>query len=493
MNMVLGQLSPIGAGPVATVHSGVHAGAAVAVKVLQARLDRRTLSAFERERDRLAAADSAAILPVRGVEPLPDRRHALWMELCTQSLATLVGRVGPLTVPDVTVLGHALAAALAAAHAAGVVHGGVSPNNALFRASGEPVLADFGVVLRYALARDPMHAIEFQAPETVRDQTLDERTDLYGLGATLHFALTGRAPHPGRLGERPGERVLRVLRSPVPAISRADVPVELSTLVARMLGTDPDRRPGTAAAVAERFAGMLGLRPSAPVPPPPPPDPPAPAEAGGTGTDTKAGGDPEAAQPEAAQPEAARPEAAQPEPAPDPSAVDGRPPDPGPDGLPPAGQRSPALSARSGRAGRAGRRLAVAAVAVSAALVTALVLLLRSRPDELTTTPRTPPPPAPSAASVSAPATAVRLELAEPADLGDHVVLTWTAAAQNLDFAVIVAPVGESADTLFAGRVRTMRVPVEPNRGYCFRIRATDMLQVYDSRPRAVRGAVCQP
>ncbi|MEV8440694.1 serine/threonine-protein kinase [Actinosynnema sp. NPDC051121] len=264
----------LGDGPVATVYSGLHEGRPVALKVFPKGFGKRVMAAFEKER--AALPDVPSILRVAGVETLSGGRQALRMELCAQSLASLVGRVGPLPAADVAVLGQAVASGLGAAHGAGVIHGGISPHNLLFRASGEPVVADFGVTLRHAFPRDPLHVIEFLPPEALRTSVLDVRTDLYGLGAVLHFALTGRSPHPGRLGEPADERVLRVLRTPVPAIARPDVPVALSTVIARLLAIDPVHRPADAMTVAEQLAGMVGVAPApGPLAAPAPPVPPA--------------------------------------------------------------------------------------------------------------------------------------------------------------------------------------------------------------------------
>jgi serine/threonine protein kinase len=251
--------APLTRGPVATVHAALVAGKPVAWKVFPAKFDRRTLAAVERDRTKLGAL-SAPILPVDGVERW-DGQHVLRMELCAESLAARIQRAGPLPVADTVVLGHSLALALAAAHGAGVLHGAVNPDNVLFRAADEPVLADFGVALREAFPRDPLHAIDYVSPETMRTSTVAEHTDLYGLGAVLHVCLTGRSPHPGRLGEQQGERVLRVLRSPVPAISRPDVPVSLATVVARLLAAEVRNRPPDAAWVVTRLADMLPQRP----------------------------------------------------------------------------------------------------------------------------------------------------------------------------------------------------------------------------------------
>jgi hypothetical protein len=86
----------------------------------------------------------------------------------------------------------------------------------------------------------------------------------------------------------------------------------------------------------------------------------------------------------------------------------------------------------------------------------------------------------------------VHLELSPPADLGDRVQLTWRADG-DLDFAVVVA--GERIDTmvLVAHRQRTMEVPVDPARRYCFQVRATDSRHTYTSEPLPIRGTRCTP
>jgi len=238
----------VGRGPGAEVY----AVEGKAVKVFPGKFDRRTLAAIEHDRAKLATvADTAPVLRVDSIEVLKGR-HALRTELCVESLAARVRREGPLPSTVVADLCAALSRGLAAAHGAGVLHGGVSPLNVLFRANGEPVLADFGVASRQAFRRDPLYGIEWRAPENLRTGEVDTRTDMYGLGAVLHFALTGESPHPSRIGETTGERILRVLSEPVPAISRPDVPIGLSTTIGRLLAPLPgNRRPPWTEEVAE--------------------------------------------------------------------------------------------------------------------------------------------------------------------------------------------------------------------------------------------------
>ncbi|WET82417.1 protein kinase [Amycolatopsis sp. QT-25] len=228
-------------GPVATIVAGP--GDTV-LKVYPGSLDRRTRAALDREQAALsAAAHVPAILRVDEICTPAEGRIALRMPRCDRSLA---GLAEPLPIRDALLVGEAVARALAAAHAAGVVHGSVTPGNVLLRYTGEPVVADFGVTLRRRFPHDPLHDLEFAAPETVRDQTMDERTDRYGLGAVLHLTLTGEPPHHAVVGEQPAVRIHRVLTEPVPPITRPDVPGELAALVAGLLAKDPERRPADA-------------------------------------------------------------------------------------------------------------------------------------------------------------------------------------------------------------------------------------------------------
>jgi hypothetical protein len=410
--------------------AGVHAGSgqAWAFKVLPGRLDRRTRTEVEGELRRLAgAAERAPIVVADRIVELDDGRRALRRELCAQSLPELIAGFGPLSVADTLALGAALAEALSAAHTAGVPHGGVTPGNVLFRASGEPVLTDFGPALRRAFPTDPARELGFRAPETVRDGVLDERADLYGLGAVLHLALTGRPPFPARPGEADGDRLLRVLTEPPPRPERDDLPPGLGDLVTALLAKDPEQRPADAAAVAARLTTPEPV-PSVVAEPAGAPVLPAPVPAG-----------------------------------------------------------TPILEFGPDRGGR--RRPVLATAAVVAMVAVVAVLLFVSRPEERETPPAGPPVAAASVApSPSGPT--VQLELAEPTDRGNVVDLSWSSSA-DLQFAVTVAPEGEPTRTIIVQQATTYRVEVDPVRRYCFEIRGTNGQGLFISPPKAIRGATC--
>ncbi|WP_165436394.1 serine/threonine protein kinase [Amycolatopsis suaedae] len=433
-------LAPLGTGPVATVYAGVtETGEAAAVKVYPAPLDRDTRAALDRE---LAALEAlrpvAAVLSADELELLPDGRPALWMPRAAQSLADLTAGGQGLPVLDALVIAEAVALALAAAHQAGQVHGGVTPGNVLLLPSGEPVLADFGVVLRQRFTPgESRRAVDFAAPEAVRAGTLDERGDVYGLGAILHLALTGRSPHPPRVGEQPGQHILRVLNEPVAPVTRADVPQAATGLLAVLLAKDPAHRPDAATA-ARRLSELVN----------------------GSAESTV----------DTAGPAAARPPVTAPV-LPEPIAV-----------VEPRGQRRPALSRH--------RTAILAAGGLVLAAALAAVFLLGGQEQ--------PPPPAepPVGAPVPAPAPQPgtgRVDLDPPADHGTEAELRWRGP-DNLFYVVIVTEQGlpEPRPPILVQRKTSARVPVEPGKQYCFLVQGTDARGVYNSQYQPFRGATCR-
>ncbi|MET0492152.1 MAG: hypothetical protein ABW000_03380 [Actinoplanes sp.] len=429
--------------------AGVHAGTGQAwtLKVLPGRLDRRTRHAVEGELRRLAgAAVGVPIVVADRIVELADGRRALRRELCAQSLPELIAGFGPLSVADALALGSALAEALAAAHAVGVPHGGVTPGNVLFRASGEPVLTDFGPALRRAFP--PGSAPGFRAPESIRDGVLDERTDLYGLGAVLHLALAGKPPFPARSGEPDADLMLRVLTEPPPKLTREDLPPGFRELVTALLAKDPGQRPADAATVAARLSAAGHQDPTEPI--------------------------------EAADP-GERVDLAEPE-------VDFAGPG-GTAGMPvPAGQ--PILEFGPERAARRLSPPVLAALAAVALLAVVTVLLVASRPRDIDM-PAANLPLSPAASVAASPSrSAIQLELAEPTDLGNVVELSWASSA-DLSFAVTVAPQGRPSYTTYVQRVTEYRLEVDPVLPYCFEIRGTNGQDVVTSAPKSIRGAVC--
>ena len=142
-----------------------------------------------------------------------------------------------------------LARAVQAAHRTGVVHGDLKPENLLVTPETRRVmLADFGIATSLAASAvsgsTPIGTVAYMAPEQWRDRLApSEASDVYGLGGTLYFLLSGAPPHPAReAGEDP----------PAAALP-ASVPPRLREIVMRALAPDPADRPPSAGAFAEEL------------------------------------------------------------------------------------------------------------------------------------------------------------------------------------------------------------------------------------------------
>ncbi|HVV09009.1 serine/threonine-protein kinase [Amycolatopsis sp.] len=440
MSIEAGRVRLLAEGPVATVY----AEGAAAVKVFPAGFGRDTSTGLERERKALDSVRSErAILQADEVIQFADGRAGLRMAGCRGSLAGLLASGARLTVRDALAIGQTVSGALAAAHRVGVVHGGVTPHNVLFRHTGELVLADFGTALRRAFPRDPMYSVEYSAPEMLRDDALTEATDLYGLGAVLYAALTGAPPFPRRTGQQPGERILQVLREPVPPLQAPGLPLELSEVVGRLLAKDPKDRPRDPAVLADTFRKLYRA------------------------------GDGRAVEFDDF--------AAAPSPAPAPPA--------------PTLGRALVLSYGPEDKPKAGKRIRwrpLALAVLGVAVVGLSVLPFVLRPGQAPEQQNLPAAVGPAQVSSVAPAPDVKLVLNPPSDLGDKVQLNWTATG-DLDFAVVVAGERIPTATIVAGRQHAMTVPVDQTRKYCFQIRATDGTHIYSTAPVALRGASCNP
>jgi len=142
--------------------------------------------------------------------------------------------------------------ALAAAHAAGLVHRDVKPENVLIADDGRVKVADFG--LARAVSAETQHTatggvligtVSYLAPELVVDSVADARADVYAAGILLYEMLAGRKPHEG---ESPIQVAYKHVHEDIPPPSAVvpDVPDYVDALVARATARDRDQRPADA-------------------------------------------------------------------------------------------------------------------------------------------------------------------------------------------------------------------------------------------------------
>jgi hypothetical protein len=227
--------------------------------------DAEALERFRREAQAMGALHHPNVVTVfdGGID---GSRAFIVMELLSgPTLAEYVTQHGPLPEADARRFAAAVAAGLAAAHEAGVVHRDVKPGNLVFDRRGTLKIVDFGIArLSHAsgtrLTRDGavIGSVAYLAPEQVEGGTADERTDLYALGCVLTLMLTGRPPFEGEHPVAVAQQHVHRDAAPV-GERRPGVSADLGALVQSLLAKSPDARPGSAIEVLAR----LSARPAA--------------------------------------------------------------------------------------------------------------------------------------------------------------------------------------------------------------------------------------
>jgi eukaryotic-like serine/threonine-protein kinase len=241
------------------------AGRPVAVKVLRA-LQATDLRRFASEADALARLDHPSIVRLldRGEQ---DGVPYLVLDLVDgEALSSALSR-GPLPEPAVVAVGAEVAAGLAHAHEAGIVHRDVKPSNVLVDRDGHAHLADFGIARLHeastlTAAGTVVGTACYLAPEQVSGGPTRPPADVYALGLVLLEALTGSRAFPGGPAE---SSIARLQRDPV--MPEGIAPWLAETLTS-MTNRDPDRRPDAtqvAVALTEGTAAPLAGRPAAAV------------------------------------------------------------------------------------------------------------------------------------------------------------------------------------------------------------------------------------
>jgi len=241
----------------------------VAIKVLLAmERDAAARRRFLLEARALANLRSDHVVQVFSVHDEPGQPPCFAMEWIEgHSLKQFVEKSGALPPRTAASWIAQAARGLAAAHAAGMVHRDVKPSNLLCdTTSGRVKVGDFGLVRFDADAPDLTRSGMLvgtpgtMSPEQIdRPQQVDARSDVYGLGVCLYFALTGEMPFRGTL-----HAVLESVRhvDPLP-LRRLNpyVPLDLETIALRCLEKSPDKRLDSAHHVADELDRYLAGRP----------------------------------------------------------------------------------------------------------------------------------------------------------------------------------------------------------------------------------------
>ena len=137
-------------------------------------------------------------------------------------------------------------------HEAGIAHRDLRPGNILLRGDGSACLGDLGLAQLGSgsvTSMAPMASIGFVDPRLIMGDGANRATDIYSLGAILHWALTGQHIHPGVEGVDPMMAVRSVLRQP-PHVQRELLSVDEAEVILACTASNPEHRPQTALEVA---------------------------------------------------------------------------------------------------------------------------------------------------------------------------------------------------------------------------------------------------
>ena len=264
-------LARIGAGSMGSVYKVRHRELdhVRAVKVVTGTSDEQAVSRLRQEAAIATELAHPNIVTVYDLERLPGGGLGIVMEFLEgEDLAALVRRRGRIPVDELVQRFDGVADALDRMHDKGVIHRDLKPANLFLCDDGTVKVLDFGIS-RHLVQDDALTETgntpgtpAFMAPEQFEGADLSPRTDVYGLGAVLYMAVTGKMPITGKL---PAEVVAGAMfRVPPRADALCeDVPPYVADALARALEKKPEKRPATASSLVAAVAGELEL-PSAP-------------------------------------------------------------------------------------------------------------------------------------------------------------------------------------------------------------------------------------
>ncbi|MCA8922267.1 MAG: protein kinase [Planctomycetes bacterium] len=246
-------VQPLARGGMGCVHEAEHTrdGERVALKTIHASqaISRSGLLRFVRELELTRRMDHPSIVGVRDVQ-LGQQPYLALELLSGGSLAARLRARGPLPPREALRVALHLCDALAYVHEQGVLHRDLKPRNVLFDAHDQPRLIDFSLAVdlldsdeRLTQEGTILGTPGYMAPEQARGEPIDERADVYGLGAVLYFMLTGCAPQPDR--QRRSLAGLRPSHPRSPRQLRPEVPPALERVCLRALAYRPSQRYGS--------------------------------------------------------------------------------------------------------------------------------------------------------------------------------------------------------------------------------------------------------
>jgi serine/threonine-protein kinase len=238
-------------------------GEVVALKVMRFELIEDPVFGrrFEQEARAAAEVSEPHLVPVLEAGQAEGRRFLASKYIPGGTLEDKLDE-GLLDVPVAVKYARDVGAGLTALHEAGIVHRDLKPSNIIIDPEGTAMLTDFGLAKgrAYTVLTKPgqvMGTLDYLAPELIKGEPASPATDIYALGCTIYECIAGQPPFADKEGIQVG---LAHVTEPPPDLGgfRDDLPEGFAVAVLSALAKDPQERPASAAAYAERLAEAAG-------------------------------------------------------------------------------------------------------------------------------------------------------------------------------------------------------------------------------------------
>lgn len=246
-------------------------GREVAIKILHRSLagDAEFIDRFRREAQAAASLNHPNIVAVYDWGDTGDTYFMVMELIAGRTVRELLSNLGSLQSAQASDVMRQTLAALDHAHRQGIVHRDVKPENLLVTADGTVKVADFGLARAYAESRvttapgTVTGTVAYLAPEQIRGEPADPRTDLYALGVVGFELLTGAVPYKAETSVAVAYKHLEE-RVPPPSSVDPSVPPELDAVIIWATEKDPADRPATAADLHRELTRLTGTLAAAP-------------------------------------------------------------------------------------------------------------------------------------------------------------------------------------------------------------------------------------
>lgn len=235
-------------------------GRPVALKALAAQMsDPHDRQAFERECQAIGSVSHHPnIVTVYAATYSRDGRPVIAMEYFDEgTLADRLRREGSLPARDVVHIGVDIAGALATAHAQGIYHRDIKPQNIFCSSLGSVALGDFGISSfadEVTVLGSGGFTVHYAPPEVIEGASASAATDIYSLGATLYTLAAGQQPFPRGPGQSMADLARLILMAPrAPRLMIDDMPEGLDLILADAMDPDAQQRIASAVALGRRL------------------------------------------------------------------------------------------------------------------------------------------------------------------------------------------------------------------------------------------------